>query len=390
MKEKKRIYLDNASTTPIDPGVLSIMLPFLKEKYGNPSSLHLEGRIAKNAIEKSREKIASIIKSEKDEIIFTSGGTESDNLAIMGIAHAYKNKGKHIIVSGIEHKAILEACKKLEKENFNITYLDVDKNGIVSLNHLKKSIRKDTILVSVMYANNEIGTIQPIKKISKIIKESKISNPIFHCDACQAVGALPVDVKELGVDSLTISSSKIYGPKGIGCLYLNKKYLIDPILVGGGQERGIRSGTENTAYIVGFSEALMISEKKRSLEAKRLTQLRDYFLSKIIKKIKGVSLNGGRKNRLPNNINISIRAVEGESLLLLLDEKGVSCSTGSACSSSDLKPSYVLMNIDVPLSLAHRSIRFTLGRYTQKNDIDCVVKILSESVQKIRNISSIK
>jgi cysteine desulfurase len=241
-----------------------------------------------------------------------------------------------------------------------------------------------------MYANNEIGTIQPIKKISKIIKESTVSNPILHCDSCQATGALPININELGVDALTISSSKIYGPKGIGCLYINKKLNIEPIITGGGQEKGIRSGTENVASIVGFAEALVISEDKRLSESRRLKKLRDYFLSRIMKKIKGVSLNGDKKNRLPNNINVSIRAVEGESLLLLLDEKGVSCSTGSACSSSDLKPSYVLLNIDVPLSLAHRSIRFTLGRYTQKTDIDLVIKILSESVQRIRDISSIK
>lgn len=387
MKKKARIYLDNASTTPIDPKVLDAMLPYLKENYGNPSSLHYEGRIARNAILKSREKISSILGSEKEEIIFTSGGTESDNLAILGIARANKNKGKHIIVSSIEHKAVLNSCKKLENEGFEITYLDVDKKGIVSLKHLKESLRPDTILISIMYANNEIGTIQPIKKISKIIKENKISKPIFHTDACQAVGYLNINVKELGVDALTLSSSKIYGPKGIGCLYLSKDIKIEPILFGGGQENGLRSGTENVASIVGFAEAFVISEKKRILENEKVTKLRDYFLSEIKKKIKNISLNGDIKNRLPNNINISIKGVEGESLVLLLDEGGVACSSGSACSSKDLNPSHVLIKIGVSLELAHCSIRFTLGRYTQKKDIDYTVKVLSESVKKIREIS---
>ena len=387
MKKSPRIYLDNASTTPIDPSVLSAMLPYLKEKYGNPSSLHYEGRIAKKVIEDAREKIASIIGSEKDEIIFTSGGTESDNLAILGIARANKNKGNHIIVSNIEHKAVLDSCKKLEKEGFEVTYLNVDKKGLVSIEDFKKNIRPDTILISIMYANNEIGTIEPIKKIAKIIKENKISKPIFHSDACQAVNYLDINVKKLGVDVLSISSSKIYGPKGVGCLYLNKNIKIEPIIFGGGQERGLRSGTENVANIVGFAEALIISENKKKLENKRLTKLRKYFLSKIKKEIKNVYFNGDIKNRLPNNINISIKGVEGESLVLLLDDKNISCSSGSACSSIDLNPSHVLVNIGVSLELAHCSIRFTLGRYTQKKDIDYTVKVLSLCVSKIRKMS---
>ncbi|HZJ34667.1 MAG TPA: cysteine desulfurase family protein [Candidatus Angelobacter sp.] len=390
MNGVRRVYLDNASTTPIDPKVLRSMSSYLKEKYGNSSSLHYEGRIAKHAIEESRDKIAQIIGAKQNEIIFTSGGTESDNLAILGLAEAYKHKGNHIITSSIEHKAILNSCKKLEKDGFEVTYLDVNKNGLVSLEHLDSSLRQDTILVSIMHANNEIGVIQPINKISKIIKESKIANPIFHSDACQTAGVLSVDIKELGVDALTISSSKIYGPKGVGCLYLSKNLKIEPIIVGGGQERGIRSGTENVASIIGFAEALTISSKKRLAESERLTRLRDYFLSKIIKEINGVSLNGIAKNRLPNNINISIRGVEGESLVLLLDERGISCSTGSACSSMDLSPSHVLISIGIPLEHAHCSVRFTLGRYTQKKDIDYAVDILSESVKKIRSMSSIK
>ncbi|MEK7463368.1 MAG: cysteine desulfurase family protein, partial [Patescibacteria group bacterium] len=390
----RKVYLDNASTTPVDPKVLKAMSPYFKDRYGNPSSLHILGRESKNAIETARKNIAKHIGAEPEEIIFTSGGTESDNLAMFGLARAYKEKGKHIIVSSIEHKAILDSCKKLEKEGFEITYLDVDKNGLVSLEQLRSSIRPDTILVSIMYANNEIGTVQPIKEIAKIIQEFKIKNinkpnschsaldaesrkhskswipafagmtennspfPMFHTDACQAVGALPININNLGVDALTMSSSKIYGPKGIGCLYINKKYKIEPIIFGGGQERGLRSGTENVAGIVGFSEALSISEKKRVLENKRLTKLRDYFLRCIEKEIEGVLINGDRKQRLPNNINISIKGVEGESLLLLLDRYGVYCSTGSACSSLDLSPSYVLLSIGSPLELAHCSVRF--------------------------------
>ncbi|MDO8442714.1 MAG: cysteine desulfurase family protein [bacterium] len=427
--KSKQVYLDNASTTPVDPRVLKAMLPYFKERYGNPSSLHALGRESKNAIETARKNIAKHIGAEPEEIIFTSGGTESDNLAMFGIARAYKEKGKHVIVSGIEHKAILDACKKLEKEGFEITYLDVDKKGLVSLEKLSLSLRRDTILVSIMYANNEIGTIQPIKEIAKIIQEFKTVRhceesatrqsektnrllrlphndrfnnnslfPIFHTDACQAASALPIKAKELGADALTMSSSKIYGPKGIGCLYLNKKYSstgslqakIEPIIFGGGQERGLRSGTENVAGIVGFSEALSISEKKRVSESKRLIKLRDYFLRRIQKEIDGVLVNGDIKQRLPNNINVSIKGVEGESLLLLLDRYGIYCSTGSACSSLDLSPSYVLLSIGLPLELAHCSVRFTLGRYTKKGDIDYTMKVLVESVKKIRGISSIK
>ena len=387
---KKRIYLDYASTTPTDLKVLSVMLPYLKERFGNPSSLHYEGRIAKSAIEKSRARIAEIIGSKPNEIIFTSGGTESDTLAILGIARANQKNGKHIIVSCIEHKAILNSCKKLEKEGFEITYLDVDSDGLISLEQLKSSLRPTTILVSVMYANNEIGTIQPINQIAKIIKDIKNSNPILHSDACQAAGLLPININKLNVDALTISSSKIYGPKGVGCLYINNKSLIEPIIFGGDQENSIRPGTENVAAIVGLAEALSIAENKRQSESLRLQKLRDYFISKILKYVDGVSINGGMNNRLPNNINISIRGVEGESLVLMLDDQGVACSTGSACSSADLNPSHVLIKIGVPLEFAHCSIRFTLGRYTQRKDIDYTICALTKCVKKIRSMSSIK
>ncbi len=397
--DNREVYLDNAATTPINHNVLEVMLPFLKENYGNPSSLHKFGRISKSAIENSRNKISQIINCEPSEIIFTSGGTEANNLAILGIARANKNKGKHIIVSSIEHKSILDACKVLEKEEFEIDYLDVDKNGLVKLEDLKNKIRKDTILVSIMYANNEVGSIQPIKEISRFLKglsmksktnnEQRLTNnfPLFHCDACQAVNYLPVDIKKIGVDSLTISASKIYGPKGTGILYVNKKIKIAPLIVGGGQERGLRSGTPNVAFIVGTASALKISEMKREKESERLTKLRDYFLLQIKKKIKGIIVNGGMKNRLPNNLNISVKGVEGETLLLILDDKNIYCSTGSACSSMDLNPSYVLVNMGLPLGFIHCSIRFGLGRHTNKADIDYTVKVLSESINKIRAMS---
>ncbi len=385
----KRVYLDNASTTPIDPKVLGVMLPYLMDNYGNPSSIHYEGRVAKNAIEESRKIIAKIVGTKKEGIIFTSGGTESDNIAVFGIARANKEKGKHIIVSAIEHKAVLDSCKKLEKEGFEITYLNVDKKGVVSLESLKKNIRRDTILVSIMYANNEIGTIQPIKEIAKIINESKICNPIFHSDACQAVGALPININDLNVDALTISSSKIYGPKGIGCLCLKENCKIEPIIFGGGQERGIRSGTENTAYIVGFSEALVISEKKRLSESKRLTKLRNYFIENLIKKIPKIIINGDRVRRLPNNINFSISNIEGESIVLMLDEYGISASTGSACSANDLKPSHVILALGNDVELAHSSVRFTLGRYSTKKDIDYIISVLSKIIEKLWKISSL-
>lgn len=390
MNGAKRVYLDNASTTPIDSGVLGAMLPYLEEKYGNPSSLHREGRMAKSAIEKSRSKVAELIGAENNEVIFTSGGTEADNLAILGVARANDDKGKHVIVSCIEHKAVLDSCKQLEKEGFDVTYLDVDKNGQISIDQLKSSIKTDTILVSIMYANNEIGAIQPIKKIAKIVKDSKTSKPIFHSDACQAVGSLPTNVRELGVDAMTISASKIYGPKGSGCLYLKKNIKIEPIIFGGGQESGIRSGTENAASIVGMAEALTLSENKMVSESKRLEKLRDYFITKLMSSIDGASLNGGQKNRLPNNINVSIKGVEGESLVLLLDEMGIACSTGSACSSADLNPSHVLVAIGLPLELAHCSVRFTLGRHTNIDDIDYTVNTLHECVEKIRSMSSIR
>ena len=386
--DEKGIYLDHASTTPVDPRVLAAMLPYFSKLYGNPSSMHQPGRVNHAAVTEARETIARCINAQPNEILFTSGGTEADNFAIIGIAHAYRDKGNHIIVSNIEHKAVLDSCKRLEREGFDVTYLPVDRQGIISIEELTLAIRPDTTLVSIMYANNEIGSIQPIQAVSRVLRTSTVANPMFHCDASQATGSLPIDVREIGVDAMTISSSKIYGPKGIGCLFIRSTVDIQPLIVGGGQERGLRSGTENVASIVGFATALEISEQMRQTENPRLTELRDYFLKRLTSEVDDVSVNGSTEHRLPNNVNVSIQGVEGESLLLLLDHYGVYCSTGSACSSADLNPSHVLVNIGIPLELAHCSIRFTLGRRTTKNDVDSAMDVIVKSVQRIRSFTS--
>jgi len=404
----KQIYLDYAATTYIDPRVLQKMKPYLTTAYGNASSLYFLGRQAKTAIEKAREEVAKILGVSSQEIIFTGSGTESDNMAIFGIARSYQNFGNHIIVSKTEHKAVLESAKKLEKEGFKVTYLNVDSNGIVKLDELKKTLNQKTILVSIMYANNEIGTIQPIKEISRIISNFRkqsvkrkaqsvhdsrfaISDlPALHTDACQAAGALSLKIKDLGVDLLTLNGSKIYGPKGVGCLYVNKNYKIEPLIVGGSQEMGLRAGTENTALIVGFAEALKLAEKLRKKESQRLRSLRDYFIKKILKTIPHCRLNGHFQKRLPNNINFSFAGIEGESLVLKLDQYGISASTGSACTSTDLKPSHVLMALGLKEELAHGSLRLTLGRKTTKKDLDYVLKILPKIVNDLRKISVIK
>lgn len=388
----KSIYLDYAATTYIDPVVRKKMLPYLGECFGNPSSIYFLGRQAKTAIETAREDIAEVLSVNPKGIIFTGSGTESDNLAIFGIARAYKNEGKHIIVSKIEHKAVLEAAKKLGKEGFEITYLNVDSKGLIKLPELKKALRRDTILVSIMYANNEIGTIQPIRGISKIIRDFRKGGlfPVFHTDACQAAGALNLKIDKLGVDLMTLNSSKIYGPKGVGCLYVADDINVEPMIVGGGQENNLRAGTENVALIVGFSEALKLADKIKEKEGERLKKLRDYFIKNILKNISKSRLNGDPTKRLPNNINISIEGVEGEALILMLDNLGVAASTGSACTSSNLNPSHVLLAIGLQAELAHGSLRFTMGRKTTKKEIDYVLEILTSIVYKLRGISSIK
>mgnify|MGYP001614107742 CR=1 FL=1 len=390
----KEIYLDYAAATYIDLLVLRKMSPYLTKLFGNPSSLHAAGRKVRFAIENARIDVARILNVESKEIIFTGSGTESDNLAIFGTALANKDKGRHIITTKIEHPAIMEAVKRLEKQGFEITYLNVDSGGLINLSELKKSLRKDTILVSIIYANNEIGVIQPMAEIAETIREFRKNNssnfPFFHTDACQAVGALELDVKKIGVDLMTLNGSKIYGPKGIGCLYAHKNVKLEPMIVGGGQEGGLRAGTENAALIIGFSEALKLAEKLKNKEFKRLKILRDYFIKNVLKIIPRVRLNGDLIKRLPNNINISIDSIEGEAMALMLDNYGIYASTGSACSSRKLTPSHVLLAIGISPELAHGSLRFTLGRKTKKRDIEYVLRVLPVIVEKLRKISAIK
>jgi cysteine desulfurase len=402
----KQIYLDHAATTPVRPEALEAMLPYFFDKFGNPSSFHSAGKVAKDAMETARETIAKILNCRTAEIIFTAGGTESDNLAILGVARANRDKGNHIITLKIEHPAVLESCRKLEKEGFEVTYLPVDKEGIVKLDELKKALRKDTILISIMYANNEIGTIQPIKEIAKIIRNFKNSNlpppltppraggegkifPFFHTDACQAAGSLDMDVVKLGVDMLTFNGSKIYGPKGIGALYVKKGVKIEPLIFGGGQEHKMRSGTENVPAIIGLATALQLAQAEREKENARLIVLRDYFIKEALQKISGARLNGSAERRLPNNINISIPRVEGEAAVLYLDSYGIYVSTGSACSSASLLPSHVLLALGLSHDLAHNSLRFTLGRKTSKADLDYVLEVLPKIIKKLTEISSL-
>jgi cysteine desulfurase len=389
---KNRIYLDHAATTYMDPAVKKAMDGFWIENFGNPSSLYEEGRNAKRAIDDSRKKIAKIINSRPEEIIFTAGGTESDNLAIFGIAKLAGNS--HVITTKFEHHAVLNACKKLEKQNVKITYLNVGKKGIVDPQDVKRALRKETILISVMFANNEIGTIQPIAEIAKIIKNFRKENnsvyPYFHTDACQAAGYLDLNTEKLGVDLMTVNGSKIYGPKGIGFLYVKKGIKLEPLLFGGEQEMKMRPGTENVPAIVGLAKALELSQKNRIKESKRLTIIRDYFIKKLIKEIPKTYLNGDPIIRLPNNVNISVLGVEGESVVLYLDEAGISCSTGSACTSESLEPSHVIMALGRPHEYGHGSLRFTMGHSNTKTDIDYVMKILPEIIKKLRSISAVK
>lgn len=393
--ERKTYYFDYAATTPLDSRVLRAMSPYFSKDFGNPSNLYELGRRAERAIEAARGRMAKVLNCRSNEIIFTGSGTESDNLAILGVVEACKNFGNHIIASNIEHHAVLRPCQRLERKGFRVTLAEVDKKGIVPLDSIKKAICDKTILVSVMYASNEIGTIQPIKEIGEIIGRTRIrregrgiKTPIFfHADACQAAGYLDLDVKRLGVDLLTFNGSKIYGPKGVGALIVKTGTKIIPVIFGGGQERGLRSGTENVAGIVGLAEALEIAQRRREKESLREERLRNYLLRGIIERIPKVILNGHPKKRLPNNINVSILDVEGEALLLHLDEAGIAVSTGSACDSESLEPSHVLTALDRPYEYIHGSLRFTLGRHTKRSDINYVLKVLPEIVEKLRKIS---
>jgi cysteine desulfurase len=381
-----KVYLDYAATTPTDPRVLKEMLPFFNKKFGNTMSLHSFGREAKLAAEKAREKVASLMNAEASEIIFTGSATESDNFALKGIAFANKEKGKHIIVSSIEHHSVLDTAKWLEKQGFEVTYLPVDKYGLVNPSEVEKSIRKDTILVSIMHANNEIGTIEPIEEIGKICSEHGV---YFHTDAAQSYGKIPVDVKKMNVDLLTASAHKIYGPKGVGLLYLRKGVKIEPLLHGGGHEFGLRSSTLNLPGIVGFGAAAEIAKKEMKKEGKRIEKLRRR-LEKGVLKIENSHLNGHPEKRLPNIANFWFDFIEGESLIMSLDIKGIAASTGSACSSESLEPSHVLLAIGLKHHQAHGSLRLSLGRWTKKEEIDYVLKVLPEVVENLRKISPYK
>ncbi len=380
----KEIYFDNAATTRIDDEVLSSMMPYLKNEYGNASSIYKLGKRSHEAIEKTREEVAKVFNCDKDEIYFTSGGSESDNTAIKGIAYANKDKGKHIITSKIEHPAVLETCKMLERDGFEVTYLNVDENGIISLDELKKSIRKDTILISIMFANNEIGTIEPIKEIGKISREKNI---YFHTDAVQAVGNIRIDVKELNIDSLSLSAHKFYGPKGIGVLYMKKGIKFNALINGGHQEKKKRAGTHNTASIVGLGTALKIAYDNLESHNKNIKELRDYYIEQVKEKIPYIKINGDLYKRLPGNANISFRFIEGEGLLLNLDNKGICASSGSACTSGSLDPSHVLLAIGLPHEIAHGSLRISIGKYNTKEEVDYLIKSLIEIVEKLRNMS---
>jgi len=379
----KETYLDNSATTRLDETVLNEMLPYLKEYYGNASSIYSLGRESKKAIEDAREKIAKVLNCRADEIYFTSGGSESDNTAIKGIARANKNKGKHIITSKIEHLAVLDTCRELEKDGFEVTYLNVDSKGKIDIQELKNLIREDTILISIMYANNEIGTIQNISEIGEIAKQNNI---YFHTDAVQAIGTLEIDVNKQNIDSLSLSAHKFYGPKGIGVLYIRKGIKFQKFIDGGHQERNKRAGTENVANIVGLSKALEIANRDLIEHRKQIENLRNYFESQIVKSIDSVVINGDINNRLPGNSNISFLGVNGQDLLLNLDMLGICVSSGSACTSGSIDASHVLLAIGLDEDTSKSSIRVSVGKYNTKEDIDYLINSLKDIVKRQRNI----
>lgn len=380
----RRIYLDHAATTPAHPEVVKAMLPYLTDAFGNPSSIHSYGQEAKGAIEEARTKVAELIGARSEEIIFTSGGTEADNFALKGVAYANEHKGNHIITTPIEHHAVMEACKFLERRGFRITYLPADEHGLVDPQDVKKAITDKTILISVMHASNEVGTIEPISEIGKMAKEAEI---YFHTDAVQAVGHIPVNVDELKVDLLSISAHKLYGPKGVGALYVRKGTRLVPLMQGGGQENRRRAGTENVPAIVGLGKAIELAGQEMDKEIERLTWLRDKLIKGLLERIDNIRLNGHPRKRLPNNVNVSVDFVEGESILLNLDLEGICASTGSACTSSSLEPSHVLLALGLSPEQAHGSLRFTFGRENTEEDMERVLEVLPEIVARLRAMS---
>jgi Cysteine sulfinate desulfinase/cysteine desulfurase and related enzymes len=380
---EERIYLDYAATTPLDPRVLEAMMPYMTEHFGNPNSIHSFGREARRAIDEAREKIAQLLNCQPSEIVFTSGGTESDNLALRGIAEAYRHKGNHIVTTAIEHHAVLRTCKALEDMGFFVTYLPVDEHGLVSPEQVAEAVNERTILVSVMHANNEIGTIEPIAEIVRAVKEKR-PDTIVHTDAVQTVGHIPVDIQELGVDLLSFSAHKFYGPKGIGGLFVRKGVRLVPQITGGGQERNRRSGTENVAAIVGMAKALELAVEEMPTELPRLQALRDELITGVLSRIPETRLNGHPTLRLPHNANFSFRGIEGEALLLQLDLNGIAASSGSACSSGSLEPSHVLLALGLDYELAIGSLRITLGRFTTREHILRLLDLLPKVVEKLR------
>lgn len=380
----KPIYMDNASTTKISPEVLDSMMPYLKTEYGNPSSIYSLGRESRKAIENAREQVSKVLQCDTNEIYFTSGGSESDNWAIKGIAFANEKKGKHIITTNIEHHAVLHTCEYLKKYGFEITYLPVKSNGIIDINDLKNAIRKDTTLISIMYANNEIGSIQPIKEIGEIAREKNI---YFHTDAVQAIGNIPIDVNELNINLLSLSAHKFHGPKGVGVLYIRKGVNISNMIHGGGQERGMRAGTENVASIVGLGKAIEIATKDIQKKSQYIINLREELIKGIMNSIPDTILNGDSINRLPGNINVCFKYIEGESILLMLDLKGICASSGSACTSGSLNPSHVLLAIGLPHEIAHGSLRLTLSEENTQEEIEYVLETLPPIIQNLRNMS---
>ena len=379
------IYLDNAASTEIHNEVFQEMIPFLKEQYGNPSSIHHSGRMASRAIQKARKQIANLISANPEEILFTSGGTESNNIALFGITHT--NKGKHIITSSIEHDAVLEPCKKLEKEGFDVTYLPVTRDGLINPEDVKKSITKNTCLVSIMFANNEVGTVQPIGEIAKLCSEKRI---FFHTDAIQAIGKLEINVKELQLDMLSISSHKINGPKGVGALYIKSGTKIEPYIFGGGQENGLRSGTENVASVVGFGKACELAKENLGKNILHFKNLRDVLVSKVMKEIPYVSINGHPEKRIPNNAHFTFLGVNGEDLIIKLDEEGIAASTGSACSVRTQKESHVLRAMGFLHEQIAGSLRLTVGSMNTISEIENTITVLKRVVKELRSVSPLK
>ena len=386
MTKKEKTYLDYAASTPVDPRVIKAMLPYFTEKFGNPSSLHTFAQETKEALEQSREKIAEAIGAKPKEIIFTSSATESNNMALKGVALSYQKKGRHILISSIEHSCVLDSAEWLEKQGFEVEKIPVDRDGVVIPEIVQKLIREDTILVSVMHANNETGTIEPISKIGKICREKEV---LFHTDCAQTFGKLPIDIHKMNIDLLTASSQKMYGPKGVALLFIKEGVRIEPILHGGGHEFGLRASTENVPAIVGFAKAIELCQKEMKKETERQIKLRDKIIKETLK-IPDTFLNGHPKNRLPNNVHFRFSFIEGEAIVMMLDSYGIAASTASACSSPKLEPSHVLLSCGLKPGEAHGSLRISLGRWTKEKDVKYLLKILPKIIEDLRKISPFK